>query len=233
MAETVQTVEMRHVPACMDAVDEGRGSVEQEVLQRRAPIAIVRLDDLSEALAIARALIGGGITVMEFTLTNRDALGAVERVRAELGTAATVGAGTMLDAESARAAIGSGAQFLVSPALEPEVVRAGVEAGVPVVCGALTPTEILAAHRLGAALVKVFPARAFGPAYIKDLLAPLPELRLVPTGGVDLENCADFLRAGAYSVGLGSSLVRERLVAERAWDGLTELARRFAAACTG
>ncbi len=203
----------------------------ESLLRRGAPIAIVRLDDLSEALAIARALVEGGITTLEFTLTNREALGAIGRVRAELGDGATVGAGTVLDGADARAAVLAGAQFLVSPTLEPEVIATGLGEGVPVVCGALTPTEILTAHRLGAELVKLFPARGLGAAYIKDVLAPLPNLRLVPTGGVSLENCAELLQAGAYSVGLGSSLVDERLVAAKDWGGLTTLAARYAQKC--
>lgn len=203
----------------------------ESLLRRGAPIAIVRLDDLSEALAIARALVEGGITTLEFTLTNHEALGAIGRVRAELGDGATVGAGTVLDAADARAAVLAGAQFLVSPTLEPEVIATGLEEGAPVVCGALTPTEILTAHRLGAELVKLFPARNLGAAYIKDVLAPLPNLRLVPTGGVNLENCAEFLKAGAYSVGLGSSLVDEQLVAGKDWPGLTALATRYAQKC--
>lgn len=203
----------------------------ESVLRRGAPIAIVRLDDLSEALAIARALVDGGIITLEFTLTNREALEAVGKVRAEVGNQALVGAGTVLDGSDARAAVSAGAQFLVSPTLEPEVIECGLEEGVPVVCGALTPTEILSAHRLGAELVKLFPARGLGPAYIKDVLAPLPEVRLVPTGGVSLENCTQFLQAGAYTVGLGSSLVDERLVAQKDWDGLSSLATRYVRAC--
>lgn len=200
-------------------------------LRRGAPIAIVRRDDLSEALAIGRALVGGGITALEYTLTNPEALDTVGRVRAELGEAALVGAGTVLDARSAHDAISAGAQFLVSPTLEPEVIACGMEQDVPVICGAMTPTEILTAQRLGADLVKVFPARSLGPAYIKDLLAPLPDLRLVPTGGVGLDNCRAFIDAGAYAVGLGSALIDPRLVGAADWPALTALARSYVEAC--
>ena len=201
-------------------------------LQRRAPIAIVRLDDLSEALAIGQALADGGISALEYTLTNPEALNAVMQVRAELGEAVLVGAGTVLDVPSARNAIAAGAQFLVSPTLESAVIAVGRKQNVPVICGAMTPSEILTAHRLGAQLVKVFPARALGPAYIKDVLAPLPGLRLVPTGGVGLDNCRAFLDAGAYAVGLGSALIDPHLVATADWPALTALARRYVQACS-
>jgi 2-dehydro-3-deoxyphosphogluconate aldolase/(4S)-4-hydroxy-2-oxoglutarate aldolase len=191
----------------------------------------VRLDDLSAAVEIGRALVEGGIRSLEFTLTNRDALAAVTQVRTDLAGAAWVGAGTVLTADAARKAIGAGAQFLVTPTLEPDVITAGREAGVPVVCGAFTPTEILAAWRHGAELVKVFPARVLGPGFIKDVLAPLPDLRLVPTGGVDLENCRAFLGAGAYTVALGSNLVDATLIAKRDWQALAALARRYVEAC--
>lgn len=203
---------------------------ELSLLPRR-PIAIVRLDDLSAAVDIAKALAEGGMTALEYTLSNRDAFGAVERVRAAVGDALRVGLGTVLSAEDARQAIESGAEFLVTPTLEPDVIVAARAAGVPVACGAYTPTEILAASRLGAALVKVFPARSLGPAFIKDVLAPLPGLRLVPTGGVDLQNCAAFLQAGAYTVALGSNLVDSRMVRARDWQALAAQARRYVDAC--
>jgi 2-dehydro-3-deoxyphosphogluconate aldolase/(4S)-4-hydroxy-2-oxoglutarate aldolase len=203
----------------------------ETLLRPREPIAIVRLNDLSEALAIAEALLDGGIFTLEFTLTNPEALGAVEKVRAQLGDRAVVGAGTVLDARNARAAVLSGAQFLVSPTVEPEVIACGLEMGVPVVPGALTPTEILTAHRLGAELIKLFPARGLGPAYVRDVLAPLPDVRLVPTGGVSVENCGEFLRAGAYTVGLGSNLVDKRLVAGGDWGAISALAERYVEAC--
>lgn len=201
------------------------------VLLPRRPIAIVRLDDLSAAVDIARALADGGITALEYTLSNRAAFAAVERVRAAVGDSLRVGLGTVVNADDARQAIESGAEFLVTPTLEPEVIAVAQGAGVPIACGAFTPTEILAAWRHGAQLVKVFPARSLGPAYIKDVLAPLSGLRLVPTGGVDLDNCAAFLQAGAYTVALGSNLVESRLVRDRDWPALAARARRYVDAC--
>lgn len=201
-------------------------------IEPRLPIAIVRLDDLSEAINISRALCNGGIRSLEFPLTNSEALSAINQVRAEFGTEVRVGAGTVLTAQDAHAAIDAGAQFLVTPTYEPEVIDASREARIPIVCGAFTPTEILAAWRSGAELIKVFPARALGPSYIKDILAPLPELRLVPTGGVNLDNCAAFLDAGAYAVALGSNLVDPRMIAHGDWEAMAALAQRYVKECT-
>lgn len=196
-----------------------------------APVAIVRLDDLSEAVNIGRTLADGGVKAIEFTMTNERALEAVGEVRERLRDEALVGAGTVLDGESAGEAARAGAQFLVTPVYRQEVIEAGRENGVPVVCGAFSPTEILDASQGGADLVKVFPARGLGPAYIKDLLAPLPDLRLVPTGGVNLENCAAFIEAGAYTVAVGSSLVDEAMISRGDWRGLSKLAERYAKTC--
>jgi 2-dehydro-3-deoxyphosphogluconate aldolase/(4S)-4-hydroxy-2-oxoglutarate aldolase len=203
----------------------------ETVLPPRRPIAIIRLDDLAEAIQISRALLAGGVTALEFTLTNKQALAALEQVRQEFGTRLTVGVGTVLDAEAARAAIDAGAQFLVTPALLPDVIAVTKQREVPIACGAYTPTEMLSAWRLGADLVKVFPASQLGPGYIKDVLAPLPDLRLVPTGGVNLDTCAAFLSAGAYTVAAGSQLVGKDLVRQQDWTALTDLARRFVQAC--
>lgn len=197
----------------------------------RMPVAIVRLDDLSDAVAISRALVAGGLTALEFTLTNKAALRAVEQSRAALGEAAQIGAGTVLDAQQARDAIAAGAQFLVTPVLRRDVIGEGKAVGVPVACGAFTPTEIWEAWQAGAPYVKVFPARTLGPSFVKDVLAPLPELKLIPTGGVDLDNCAAYMKAGAYSVGIGSNLVDAKLVAARDWAELTRRAQAFVAAC--
>lgn len=207
-------------------------SKEERLLDRGRPIAIVRLEDLKEAVNISRALLAGGITALEFTLTNRQAFVAIEEVRGTLNGKVRVGAGTVLNAEDAHTAIQCGAEFLVTPTYQPDVIAVGQSTNTLVVCGAFTPTEIWTAWQRGAGLVKVFPARAVGPSYIKDVLAPLPELRLVPTGGVNVENCAAFLSAGAYTVALGSNLVNEQLIQRKDWAALETLARRFVEACT-
>ncbi len=204
----------------------------RRIIEPRKPIAIVRLDNLEYAVDMTRALLAGGITTIEFTLTNRQALEAIVEVQRELSGEVVVGMGTVLDRENARAAIAAGAAFLVTPAFLPEVIAVGQSEQVPVLCGAYTPTEIVAAWRTGADFVKVFPAGRLGPAYLKDILAPLPEILLVPTGGVNLENCAAFLDAGAYTVAIGSNLVSADLVQKQEWSALTARSLEYVQACT-
>lgn len=204
----------------------------EQILPPRSPIAIARLDDLSEAIAISQALLEGGITRLEFTLTNADANSVITAVKREFGDRLVVGAGTVLDAQQAHASMDAGAQFLVTPALLPHVITAARERQIPIACGAYTPTEILTAWRLGADLVKVFPASSLGPGYIKDVRGPLPNIPLVPTGGVNVNNCADFLAAGAYTVAIGSQLVSKEIARKKDWAGLTELARQYIQACS-
>jgi 2-dehydro-3-deoxyphosphogluconate aldolase/(4S)-4-hydroxy-2-oxoglutarate aldolase len=202
-------------------------------IERHEPIAVIRLPDLGDAGDLSAALVAGGIRALELTLTNREALAAMETLRPRLPDGVLIGAGTVLDEESARAAIRVGAQFLVTPTVQLDVIDCGRQHGVPAICGALTPTEILQAARAGADLVKVFPAGAVGPGYIKNVLGPLPHLNLVPTGGIDLGNCRQFLLAGAYTVGIGGSLVDKTLVARKDWKGLSALASRYVEACSG
>jgi 2-dehydro-3-deoxyphosphogluconate aldolase/(4S)-4-hydroxy-2-oxoglutarate aldolase len=176
-------------------------------------------------------LLAGGVTALEFTLTNPAALAAIAEVKAALADfaegRAVIGAGTVLDATAAQASVKAGAQFIVSPHSDFETIATCRQLEVPCMPGALTPTEIVAAWNAGASVVKVFPARAFGPAYLKDVLAPLPHLKLMPTGGVDLENIGSYLKNGAFAVGLGSNLVDERLIAARDWAGLAAKASAF------
>ncbi len=204
---------------------------DKQLIEPRRPIAIVRLDDLEEAIQIAHALSEGGIPTIEFTLTNQQALQVMGKVQRELGNAVLLGAGTVLDAESARASVQAGARFLVTPAFLPDVIAVGRSHNLPVMCGAFTPTEILAAWRAGANFVKVFPVGRLGPGYIKDILAPFPNIPLVPTGGVNLENCAAFLAAGAYTVAVGSQLVSKDIVAKKDWPALKELANQYEQQC--
>src|SRR5258708_1529551 len=147
-------------------------------------VAVIRLHDYNHAVETARALVAGGIPVLEFTLTGQGAIDAVVATRKALGDSVVAGVGTVLKAEDAEAAIGAGAQFVVTPAVRPAVIAACVNRQTLSIAGGLTPTELLAAHEAGSELVKVFPAQVGGPRYIKDVLAPLPFLKLVPTGGV-------------------------------------------------
>jgi 2-dehydro-3-deoxyphosphogluconate aldolase/(4S)-4-hydroxy-2-oxoglutarate aldolase len=196
-------------------------------------IAVVRLDDYSSAVDVARALAAGGVTVLEFTLTGQGAIEAVRATRKALGDAVCVGVGTVLKSEDAEAAIEAGAQFAVTPTLRPQVVATCIKRQTLVLCGGQTPTELLEAYEAGAEMVKVFPARLGGPKFIKDVLAPLPFLKLVPTGGVSPENAREFLEAGAVAVGIGGNLVSNKLVAAGAFDQITERARACVLAAQG
>lgn len=194
-------------------------------------VAIVRLADLSAAVPLARALLAGGVTALEFTLTNPAALAAVTEVKAALSDfvegRAVVGAGTVLDAAAARASVEAGAQFIVSPNTNLDTIALCRHLGVACMPGALTPTEIVTAWQAGASVVKVFPARTFGPVYLKDILAPLPQLKLMPTGGVDLDTIGPYFKNGAFAVGLGSNLVDGRLIAAGDWAALTAKANAY------
>lgn len=190
-------------------------------------VAIMRAKSSDQLLAAAEAVREGGVTAIEVTMTTPGALAVIEQAVARYGEHVLFGAGTVLDPESARAAILSGAQFVVAPALNLETVELCKRYAVPVMPGGYTPTEILTAWQAGADFVKVFPASVGGPALIKALKAPLPQVRMVPVGGVDLTTTADFIRAGAELVGVGSELVSQRLLDERDFAAITERARRF------
>ncbi|MBI3976610.1 MAG: bifunctional 4-hydroxy-2-oxoglutarate aldolase/2-dehydro-3-deoxy-phosphogluconate aldolase [Chloroflexi bacterium] len=198
-----------------------------ETIQTTGIVAIIRLERADELVRVAEALHEGGVRTVEFTLTTPGALDALRETARRLGDAVLLGAGTVLDPESGRAAIFAGAQFIVAPTLNRATVALCRRSGVAVIPGALTPTEILTAWEVGADLVKVFPATTFGPGYLRDVLAPLPQVRLVPTGGVSLANAAEFIRAGAVALGVGSQLVDRRAVAAGRFDEITERARRF------
>jgi 2-dehydro-3-deoxyphosphogluconate aldolase/(4S)-4-hydroxy-2-oxoglutarate aldolase len=193
-------------------------------------VAIIRLRHEAPLARVAEALVAGGVRALEFTLTSPGAVPAITACRARFRDDVIVGAGTVLDAEEARRCLDAGAQFLVSPGFDPAVVAMARACGALALPGALTPTEIVTAWRAGADVVKVFPARAFGPRYIADLLAPLPHVRLMPTGGVDETNVAAYLRAGAVGVAVGGRLVAEDAVGRADWDALTERARVLVAA---
>lgn len=198
-----------------------------EEIQATRIVAIVRLEHYDQALEIARALLAGGISVIEFTLTGKGALQAIARAREACGESAKIGVGTVLDPRMAAEAIAAGAQFVVTPVMRVDVIEACRAAGVPIICGAFTPTEALTAHEAGAELIKIFPARLGGPQYIRDLLAPLPQLRLVPTGGVNVENAQAYREAGAVAVGIGGNLIPAQAVASGDWEQITAKARSY------
>ncbi len=205
-----------------------------ELLESGGVVPVVRLPDLSRAAAMAQALLDGGVTALELTMTSPGALEALALLRQEIPAfsdgAAALGMGSVLNPDMAAAAIARGAQFIVAPILDLPTLGLCVDRNVPAMPGAFTPTEIQTAWTAGAAVVKVFPATKLGPSYFRDLLAPLPHLNLMPTGGVDLENCGDFIRAGAVAIGVGSALVRKDWVDNGNWHALSEQAGRFATA---
>ncbi|MFO0881047.1 MAG: bifunctional 4-hydroxy-2-oxoglutarate aldolase/2-dehydro-3-deoxy-phosphogluconate aldolase [Gemmataceae bacterium] len=190
-------------------------------------VAILRSPDGQQLVDVCRALADGGVTVVEITMTVPDALDVVRQVRRALGDRVLLGAGTILDTETARAAILAGAEYLVSPTLDVDVIRLCQRYSKLVMPGCFTPTEILTAWQAGADIIKVFPAEVLGPAYFKAVRAPLPQVRLMPTGGVDLTTASKFLEAGACALGVGSQLVEPRAVATGNFDRIRDLARQY------
>ncbi|HWK81956.1 MAG TPA: bifunctional 4-hydroxy-2-oxoglutarate aldolase/2-dehydro-3-deoxy-phosphogluconate aldolase [Thermomicrobiales bacterium] len=203
---------------------------QRQVLEQTDVVAIVRLDDYSLAVEMVKSLAAGGIVATEFTYTNPAAGTAIAAVKQALGNDVLVGAGTVLDPETARAAILQGADFLVTPVVSVPTIELARRYSIPTVIGAFTPTEILTAWQAGATFVKVFPASAVGPGYLKDVRGPLPQVRLIPTGGVNLQNAGDFIRAGASAIAVGSNLVDAKSVRDQDWATLTERATQFVAA---
>lgn len=194
-------------------------------LEASGVVAVVRLEDLSDAVDVARSLAAGGVRGIEFTFTNPKAGAAITAARDALGDDAIIGAGSVLDPETARIAILAGATFIVTPVTRVETIALCRRYGVPIMSGAFTPTEILTAWEAGSAMVKVFPATALGPGYLKDVRGPLPQVKLIPTGGVTVDNAGDFIRAGASAVAMGSALVDAKVVAAKDWTTLTARAR--------
>ena len=192
-------------------------------------VAVVRLPHADAALRVVEALHAGGLSAVELTVTTPGALDAIEAVARTFGDEVMLGVGSVLDADTAYRAVERGARYVVSPVFDPEVVAAAQRLEVAVMPGAFTPTEILRAHRAGADVVKVFPSEALGPAFVRGVLAPMPFLRLMPTGGVTADNVGDWVRAGVFAVGLGGALVDPRLVAAGDFGALTERARRLVA----
>src|SRR5881398_976457 len=192
-------------------------------------VAVVRSPDSRQLVEVVRALADGGVTVAEITMTVPNALDVLRDVRRELGDRVLLGAGTVLDPETARAVLLAGAEYLVAPTVNVDVIRLCRRYDKLVMPGAFTPTEIVAAWEAGADIVKVFPAEVVGPAYFKALRGPLPQIRLMPTGGVDLTTAAAFLKAGACCLGIGSQLVEPAAVAARNFDRLRDLARQYVA----
>lgn len=190
-------------------------------------IAVIRMRDPDRLLHVAEALMKGGVRALEVTMTVPGALGCIESVARELGDEVVPGVGSVTDAETAYSAIDAGARYVLSPVFKPEIITAAHERGCPAVPGAFTPTEILAAHEAGADLVKVFPADIVGMAFFKAVLAPLPYLRMIPTGGVSLTNAGNWLRAGAVAVGIGGALLDRQAIDSGDYQRLTRNAEQL------
>jgi len=189
-------------------------------------IALIRADSSDGLIECARALAAGGLTSIEMTMTTPGAIRLLEKASAELPDF-LFGLGTVLDAETARAGILAGAKFIVTPALRPDVIELCHRYSTPVFGGALTPTEIVRTWEAGVDAVKIFPAEFFGPAYIKSIKAPFPQIDFVPTGGVNEKNVADFIKAGATATAAGSSLVEAKAFKEKNWPAITAKAKAF------
>ena len=190
-------------------------------------VAVVRTPTFELVQPACEALIEGGVFAVEVTMTVPDALKALRQVSEQFGREALVGAGTILNAEQCRAAIEAGAQYVISPITKLELVAAAHASDKPVMLGAYTPTEAQLAHEAGSDFIKVFPADKLGPSYIKSLRAPLPHLRIVPTGGVDLQTAPDFLKARCGALGVGSSLLTAEILKQKNWAELTRLAGEY------
>lgn len=190
-------------------------------------VAIVRVESARQAIEVCEAIARGGIKPIEVTMTVPGAIDVIKEFKSAMKDEVLVGAGTVLDPETARAVILAGAEFIVTPTLNLRVIEMCRRYGKIVIAGAFSPTEILTAWEAGADIVKVFPATVGGPQYLKDIKGPLPQINLVPTGGVDLENTPDFIRAGAVAVAVGNSLVDKKALSEGKYDLITEKAKRF------
>ncbi|MBI3821515.1 MAG: bifunctional 4-hydroxy-2-oxoglutarate aldolase/2-dehydro-3-deoxy-phosphogluconate aldolase [Planctomycetes bacterium] len=192
-------------------------------------VAVVRSPDSQQLVEVVRALADGGVTVAEITMTVPNALDVIKQARSALGDRVLLGAGTILDPETARAAILAGAEYIVAPTVNIDVIRLCQRYDKLVMPGAFTPTEILTAWEAGADIVKVFPADVVGPAFFKAIKGPLPQVRLMPTGGVDLTTASSFLKAGACCLGVGGQLVEPTAVAARNFTRIRELAQQYVA----
>lgn len=199
-----------------------------QIIERVGLIPVLRAKSVPQAHAVVEAMIAGGVTVVEVTMTCPDAAAILRDLKSRYGNGILLGSGTVTTAKEAEETIAAGAEFVVSPSLHPEVIAATKAEGKLSIPGALTPTEVITAHRAGADYVKIFPCSAMGGAsYLKALLAPFPHLKLIPTGGVTLKTAEDFLKAGARALGVGSDLVNLSAIDEGKPEIITEAAKAY------
>ena len=198
------------------------------IIREVGVVPVVRAESKEEALKIVQAILAGGVNILEITMTVPGAIQVMERLADEFGDKVLLGAGTVLDAETGRAAILAGAEFVVSPSTDLSLIQLCRRYSKPVMPGALTPTEVVYAWQSGADIVKIFPCgNVGGPAYIRALRGPLPHIEMIPTGGVDLSTTADFIKAGAVAVCVGSALVDKKAVKAGKLEVLTQNASKF------
>ena len=202
-------------------------------LEQLGVVAVIRLKDPDKVRAVVDALAAGGVRALEVTMTVPRAVELIRELAPTMPEGFLLGAGTVTDAATAHAVIDAGASYIVSPVFRVEVIAACRERDVPAIPGCFTPTEILAAHEAGAEIIKLFPATALGPQYIKDVRAPLPQVKLMPTGGVTLDNAGDWIRAGAVAVGVGSALVDAKAIDAGRFDLIRSNAERVVASVAG
>jgi 2-dehydro-3-deoxyphosphogluconate aldolase / (4S)-4-hydroxy-2-oxoglutarate aldolase len=207
-------------------VNAGRHEVVRR-LEEAGVVAVIRLADGGALRAVCDALAAGGVRALEVTMTVPRAAELIEELAASLPPDFLVGAGTVLDADTARRVVDAGARFVVSPVFRHAVLQAAHQRDAAALPGCFTPTEILEAWEAGADIVKVFPATALGPGFFTDLRGPLPQVRLMPTGGVTKDNAGDWIRAGAAAIGVGTALVDRQAVADGRFDVITANARHF------
>ncbi len=188
-------------------------------------VAVIRISDPGKLIKVAEAIYKGGISGIEITMTVPDAIKVIESASKELGSYMNIGVGSVLNAETAQKAVDAGARYVVSPIFKKEIVETAHKNDVPAMPGSFTPTEIQTAFEAGADIIKVFPADVVGMAFFKGVLAPMPHLKLMPTGGVSLTNAGDWIKAGACAVGVGSALLDKKAIAEGNFNKLTENAR--------
>jgi len=200
-----------------------------EKIEACGVIAAIRADSSERLIEVAKALEAGGAKFIEVTMSTPNALKVIEALADSIGDHIGVGAGTVLDPETARAAILAGAEYIVSPTFNPKVIEVAKRYSKLAVPGAFSPTEILAAWEAGADVIKVFPINVLGPGYIKDIHGPLPHIKLMAVGGVTVENCGDYIRNGAVAVTAASSIAPRKDIAEGNWETITDLARRMIA----
>jgi 2-dehydro-3-deoxyphosphogluconate aldolase/(4S)-4-hydroxy-2-oxoglutarate aldolase len=209
-------------------VTQSRAAVTAQI-EALGIVAVIRLKDPGKLRAVVDAMADGGVRALEVTMTVPGAVDLIRALAPSLPDGFLLGAGTVTDATTAHAVIDAGARFVVGPVFRPDVIAACHERDVPAMPGCFSPTEILTAHECGADIIKVFPATMLGPQYLKDVRAPLPQVKLMPTGGVTLDNAGDWIRAGAVAVGLGSALLDPKAIESRRFDLIAANARRVVA----